>query len=250
MAELNFHIITLFPEIIQAYTTRGVLGRAVDKGVVGVNTYFLRDFTFDRHNTVDDSPFGGGAGIVLMVEPLCLAVEHVTAGLQSQPGARRSILTSPRGAPLTAAYARELASLRDIIIVCGHYGGEDERVGEFVVDEEISTGDFVLTGGELPALIITDAVSRFIPGVLGNEESAAGDSFEESLLGPPLYTRPAEFRGWKTPDVLTSGNHALIKKWRRERRLERTFRQRPDLLEKAALSDKDIAFLRTIGYPK
>lgn len=250
MADLNFHIITLFPEVVETYVGCGVIGKAVEKGLIGVDIVHLRDFTSDRHRTVDDTPYGGGAGMILMPEPIFLAVEKIKSGLQHPPDAARVVMMTPHGTPLTAKTARNMADFRELLIFCGHYGGVDERVREQLVDEEISAGDFVLTGGELPGLMFLDAVARFVPGVVGNEESVSCDSFEGSLIGAPQYTRPADFRGWKVPDVLLSGNHGAVDEWRREQRLRRTYQRRPELLEKAELSERDIAFLRSLGYPK
>ncbi|HYC54015.1 MAG TPA: tRNA (guanosine(37)-N1)-methyltransferase TrmD [Candidatus Binatia bacterium] len=221
-----FDVITLFPEFIAAGAAVGVLGRAVERGLVTVRAHQLRDYTGGSPHPVDDSPYGGGPGMVMRAEPIYAAVEDVTA---RHPGARR-ILVTPQGQPFTQACARRLAAEHPgILLFCGRYEGVDERV-RVLFDEEISIGDYVLTGGELGALVVIDAVSRLVPGVLGSEQSPASESFsEEDLLEYPQYTRPAEFRGMSVPAILSSGNHAAIERWRREQARERTRRRRPDL---------------------
>lgn len=242
-------IITIFPQMMDAVLSESILGRAREKDLVKTHVYDLRDFTDDRHRTVDDVPYGGGPGMVFKPEPLFRAVEHVF-GLCAAGPDTPVYMTSPHGRVLDNALARELAAEPEKIIICGHYGGVDDRVRQRFRAREISIGDFVLTGGELPALVIIDAAARFVPGVVGKPESVEEDTFSDGLLGAPLYTRPAEFAGWKVPEVLPSGHHANIIAWRRAKKLELTLRRRPDLLEKAALSDNDIAILKSLGYGK
>jgi len=221
---------------------RGVLGhgllkRAIESGALAVDVADLRNFAHDRHRTVDDAPFGGGGGMVLKPEPLCEAIEAV-----KRPG-ERVVLLSPQGAPLTHARAAALAGAPGLVLVCGRYEGVDERVLETVVDEEVSIGDYVLMGGELPALVLLEVVARHLPGVLGNEDSAGADSFAAGILDFPHYTRPAEFRGRKVPDVLLSGDHAEVARWRRAEALRQTLRKRPDLLAGASLTGEDNAII-------
>jgi tRNA (guanine37-N1)-methyltransferase len=238
---MNFDIVTIFPAMVRgllAEGAEGVVARAIARGVLDVSVRDLRDFTTDRHRVVDDMPFGGGPGMVLKPEPLFAAVEAIVAergGPAAQPeGGRAVILTSPDGERLTHAVAKRLSALDHLVILCGRYEGVDERVRKHLATETISIGDYVLSGGELPALVIVDAVARLIPGVVGDEGSVSGDTFaRDGLLDFPQYTRPAEFRGLGVPPVLLSGHHAEIEKWRREQALERTRRHRPDLLEKA-----------------
>jgi tRNA (guanine37-N1)-methyltransferase len=237
-----FDILTLFPEVCQAYCQTSILGRAVKAGLIEVRTVFVRDFAHDRHRTVDDVPYGGGDGMVMMAPPLAEALES----LAPTPPAR-VILMSPQGAPLNQDKVRELAGLPRLALVCGRYEGVDERLIRLMIHEEISLGDFVLSGGELAALSVVDAVSRLVPGVLHGPESAAADSFMDGLLEHPHYTRPPEFRGLTVPEVLTSGNHAAIARWRRKESLRRTLERRPDLLKRAGLSRQDEKLLEEIA---
>jgi len=228
----SFDVVTLFPELVQGYLGGSILGRAGRAGLIDVAYTDPRDFTTDRHRTVDDAPFGGGAGMVMKAEPLARAVEAVRAARAPA----RVVLLSAAGRPFTQAVAVEYAALGSLALVCGRYEGVDERVAEVVVDEELSVGDFVLTGGELGALIVIDAVSRLLPGVLGNAAGPAEESFSDApLLEHPQYTRPREWRGHAVPPVLVSGDHAAIARWKAEQRLARTRARRPDLL--APLSD-------------
>lgn len=236
-----FDLVTLFPEVCQAYGETSILGRAQLAGLIQVRTTNPRDFARDRHRTVDDMPYGGGDGMVMLPGPLCEAVESLAEG----PPAR-VILLSPQGRPFDQAKARELAGLERLILVCGRYEGVDERFRLLLVDEELSLGDFVISGGELAALCVVDAVSRLLPGVLGGAESAAADSFADGLLEHPHYTRPAEFRGLAAPEVLLSGNHAAIARWRRKESLRRTARRRPELLERLELSREDARLLEEV----
>jgi len=225
---LRFDIITIFPDMFGPVLNESILKRAQEKKKIAIHMHDLRDYTDDKkHRKVDDRPFGGGPGMVLMPQPLFDAVKAIK-------GRRRAkvIYTSPAGKPFSQLCAKRLTKTKNLIIICGHYEGIDQRVRDYLVDEEISVGDYVLTGGELPAMIIVDAVTRLIPGVLGKEESLASESFENNLLEGPQYTRPANFRGIKVPDVLLSGNHKTIETWRNSKSWALTKMVRPDLLEK------------------
>lgn len=238
---MQFEVFTLLPEVFPPYLESSILQRARQRGLIEVRVHNIRDYTRDRHHMTDDTPYGGGGGMVMKPEPVFEAVESVL-GLplnQTQPVIIPVILLTPQGRVFTQRVAEELADHERIALLCGRYEGVDERIREHLVTDEISVGDYVLTGGELPALIIIDAVSRLIPGVLGDPTGAEDDSHSMGLLEYPHYTRPPEFRGWKVPDVLLSGDHAKIEKWRREQALLRTFRKRPDMLEKAELSQED-----------
>jgi tRNA (guanine37-N1)-methyltransferase len=226
---VKFDIVTIFPKMVEGPLAEGIVARAITRGVIDVRVHDLRDFTTDRHRVVDDMPFGGGPGMVLKPEPLFGAVDRIREE-RGIPGA--VILTSPDGERLTHEVAKRLSALDHVVILCGRYEGVDERVREHLATEAISIGDYVLSGGELPALVIVDAVARLIPGVVGDEASVSGDTFaRDGLLDFPQYTRPAEFRGLNVPPVLLSGHHAEIERWRRQQALERTRRHRPDLLE-------------------
>jgi len=232
---MRVDIVTIFPE---AFTPLQVsmIGRARERGLLDVHIWDLRDFTTDRHRQVDDAPYGGGAGMVMKPEPFFAAVDAIRAEA-GEPA--HIILTSPQGARLTHALAEEMAGKNHLVLLCGHYEGIDERVRDGLATDEISIGDYVLTGGELPAMVIVDAVARFVPGVVGDAASVEADSFAEGLLDYPHYTRPPEFRGMTVPEVLLSGNHEAIRRWRRAQRLRRTWRRRPDLFKHEALSDED-----------
>lgn len=229
-------VVTIFPELVEAALAAGVVGRARERGVVDIRVRNLRDYTDDRHRTVDDVPYGGGPGMVMKPEPLVKAVEAITAE-RGAPSA--VVLVTPQGRPLTHALAAELSRLERVIVLCGRYEGLDERVTDMLVTHEVSIGDYVLTGGELPALVVLDAVTRLVPGVVGDAGSIEADSFARGLLDHPHYTRPAVFRGRAVPDVLVSGHHGAIERWRRAERVRRTLERRPDLLETAALSDDE-----------
>jgi tRNA (guanine37-N1)-methyltransferase len=218
-------VLTLFPRMLEGFLTESILGRAVEKSLLTVKVHDLRAWTLDKHRTADDRPFGGGAGMVLRPEPVFAALEQLQT-----PGCRRIYLT-PDGVPLSPALARELSIQSHLILLSGHYEGIDQRIRESVIDQEISIGDYVLTNGTLAAAVVIDALSRHIPGVLGEEKSLTHESFSDKLLDFPQYTRPAEFRGMSVPEVLLSGNHAEIEKWRKARSLEKTRKVRPDLLE-------------------
>lgn len=232
---MRVDIVTIFPEVFTPLEA-SVIGRARERGLLQVVVWNLRDFTTDRHRQVDDAPYGGGAGMVMKPEPFFAAVEAIRA---DHPAPARIILTSPQGDRLTHTLAAALATEPHLILLCGHYEGIDERVREGLPAEEISIGDYVLTGGELPAMVIVEAVARFLPGVVGDAASVATDSFAEGLLDYPHYTRPPEFRGMTVPEVLLSGHHEAIDRWRRAQRLRRTAARRPDLLKGDALSDED-----------
>jgi len=226
-------IVTIFPRMVEAVLAEGVIGRARERGLVEIAVRDLRDHTDDRHRTVDDVPFGGGPGMVMKPEPFFRALDAITAE-RSTPSA--VVLTTPQGRRFTHAAAERLSQLDHLVFISGRYEGVDERVAEALVTEEISIGDYVLTGGELPALVVLDAVVRLVPGVVGDADSVAEDSFARGVLDHPHYTRPAEFRGLAVPEVLSSGHHGEIDKWRRTERVKRTLERRPDMVETAAWS--------------
>jgi len=226
---MKFEIVTIFPLMVKAALTEGLLLRAIEKGIISVKVHDLRDWSMDRHRKVDDLPFGGGGGMVFRPEPLFAAVEQIKAASGATPAA--VVLMCPQGRRLDQKEIRRLsAEYERLILLCGRYEGIDERVRQHLVDLEISIGDYVLSGGELPALIVVEAVTRLLPGAIGRAECAVQDSFSEGLLDYPHYTLPAEFRGWRVPEVLLSGDHEAIARWRREKSLERTAQRRPDLL--------------------
>ncbi|QRX64520.1 tRNA (guanosine(37)-N1)-methyltransferase TrmD [Dysgonomonadaceae bacterium zrk40] len=222
---MRIDIITVLPEMIQGALHTSILKRSQEKGLAQFELHNLRDYTLDKHRRVDDYPFGGEAGMVLQIEPIDRAISH----LKSERDYDEVIFTTPDGEQFTQSIANELSLKQNIIILCGHYKGIDYRVREHLITREISIGDFVLTGGELAAAMIADAVVRLIPGVIGDEQSALSDSFQDGLLAPPVYTRPAEYKGWRVPDVLLSGHERKIQEWRLEQSVERTRRLRPDL---------------------
>jgi tRNA (guanine37-N1)-methyltransferase len=244
MRPMLFDIVTIFPHFFDSPLKDGVMRRAIETAILKVRTVNLRDFTTDRHRTTDDRPFGGGEGMVMKPEP----IYKVLKVLKEEPPEARVILLSPRGKLLDQALAGELAQLGRLILICGRYEGVDERIREHCVDLELSVGDYVLSGGEIAALVVIEAVSRLIPGVLGCESSAEKDSFSDGLLEFPQYTRPRIFKGWEVPEVLMSGDHARIAKWRREQSLGLTYEQRPELLNRAKLDEKDIKYLRSLGW--
>ena len=237
---MNFHVLTLFPDMIRDGFQTSITGRAVEKGLLSLDTVNIRDFSVNKHNRVDDYPYGGGAGMVMQAEPVYLAYQSVAEKL---PKKRKVLYMSPQGKVFNQRMAEELAQEEEIVFLCGHYEGIDERVLEEIVDEEVSIGDYVLTGGELPALVIMDAVSRLVGGVLHNEDSAEFDSFHDNLLEYPQYSRPEVWRDKAVPPILMSGHHANVEKWRREQSLIRTLERRPDLLENANLTKQDKKFL-------
>lgn len=243
---MNFYVLTLFPEMIENGVGTSITGRAIKNGIIDINAVNIREYATNKHKHVDDYPYGGGAGMVMQAEPICLACEDIRSKLDKAP---RVVYMTPQGRTFNQEIAKELAKEENLIILCGHYEGVDERVIESEVTDLISIGDYVLTGGELAAMVVMDAVSRMVPGVLTNEDSGMDESFENNLLEYPQYTRPVEYRGMKVPDILLSGHHANIERWRREQSLLRTADARPDLMEKAASSfdKKDRKFLRENG---
>ncbi|MDK9717753.1 MAG: tRNA (guanosine(37)-N1)-methyltransferase TrmD [Trichlorobacter sp.] len=240
---MRFDILTLFPDMFGGPFDESIIRRGQDKGLIQIALHQIRDYTVDRHRTVDDAPYGGGAGMLMKPEPLSAAIESVKK-LNTEAAV---LLTTPQGRPLTQKLAQELSLKPGLIIICGRYEGIDERIHQHYVDHEISIGDYVLSGGELAAMVLVDTVTRLVPGVLGSDESALTDSFGDGLLEYPQYTRPPEFNGLPVPAPLLSGNHAEIIRWRREQSLKRTAERRPDLLTQAVLSDKDRLFLKTLG---
>ena len=240
---MKFDVVSIFPAMVRAPLAEGIVGRAIERRLLDVRVHDLRDFTTDRHRAVDDVPFGGGPGMVLKPEPLFRAVERIR---QERGAPDAVVLTTPDGRRFTHREAELLGALRHIIVLCGRYEGVDERVRQHLATEELSVGDYVLSGGELPALVIVDAVARLVPGVVGDDESVRRDSFARGLLDFPQYTRPAEFRGMCVPRVLLSGHHAEIARWRRRETLARTMERRPDLLDRAVLDPEDEALLREL----
>jgi tRNA (guanine37-N1)-methyltransferase len=234
-------IVTIFPAIVEAGLAEGVVGRARAGGLLDIVVHNLRDFTTDRHHVVDDVPFGGGPGMVMKPEPFFAALAAIR-GRRGTPDA--VLLMSPAGRPFTQGRARELAAQAHLVVLCGRYEGIDERVREALATDEVSIGDYVLSGGEVPALAVVDAVCRLVPGVVGDEQSVEADSFTRGLLDYPHYTRPAEFEGRRVPDVLLSGHHAEIRRWRREQALRRTMERRPELVDSAALDAEEREWLR------
>ena len=246
---MRFQILTLFPEALRVFAEYSIIGRAVERGLISVEAIDIRQFTTDRHGTADDYQFGGGPGMVMKPEPVFAAVDAIMG--DASPAERELIpvvLTSPQGRVLNQQLVDEFAAAPGVVIICGHYAGVDERIRQGLITHEVSIGDYVLTGGELAAMVIIDAVSRFVPGVVGSEENVQEDSITSGLLQHPLYTRPAEFRGMETPEVLRSGNHAGIERWRRHKALERTLRLRPDLLVTAQLTNSDRVYLTGLGW--
>lgn len=226
---MKFYVMTLFPEMIETVMSGSIIGRAARKGLLEVHAVNIRDFSTDKHKHVDDYPYGGGAGMVMQPGPIYDCWESITAGMEKKP---RVIYTTPQGKVFTQTAAKELAKEEGLIFLCGHYEGVDERILEEIVTDNYSIGDYVLTGGELPAMVMMDAISRMVPGVLSNDASAGEESFENGLLEYPQYTRPEVFHGKSVPEVLLSGHHANIEAWRKEQSLQRTRERRPDLLEK------------------
>ncbi len=237
---MRLHVLTLFPDMIRDGFQTSITGRAVEKGILSLETVNIRDFSVNKHQRVDDYPYGGGAGMVMQAEPVYLAYESVAKKLTKKP---RVLYMSPQGKVFHQRMAEELAREEELVFLCGHYEGIDERVLEEIVTDEVSIGDYVLTGGELPALVMMDAISRLLEGVLHNEESAEFDSFSDNLLEYPQYSRPQNWRGKEVPEILLSGHHLNVEKWRREQSLLRTRKRRPDLLETANLTKEDKKFL-------
>ncbi len=238
---MKYHILTIFPDILSGPLSESILGKAFERGTIGLNLVDIRDFTTDKHRMVDDYPYGGGPGMVMKPEPILRAVHSLEISDDAP-----IILLTPQGETFNQAMAWEFSRCPELVLVCGRYEGIDERVKEGLPIREISAGDFVLSGGEYAALIIIDAVSRLLPGVLGAQASPLDESFSGGLLEYPQYTRPAEYQGLKVPRILLSGDHGRIERWRREQSLERTFQKRPDLLENAQLDEQDRQFLQTL----
>ena len=246
MQRMRFDILTLFPEMFSSPFQTSIVGKAVEKGLIEITVANIRDFALDKHRVVDDAPYGGGQGMVMKVEPIARAIEWA----KSQDPSAWTIYLTPQGEPFDQEKARTFSSQSHLILLCGRYEGVDERVREMFVDEEISLGDYVLTGGELAAMVVVDAVSRLLPGVLGSEQSAEEDSFTNFLLEYPHYTRPSDYRGHCVPEILLSGDHAAISLWRRQEALRRTWTRRPDLLSKATLSKQDEELLGKVSSPR
>ncbi len=240
---MRIDIITVFPEMIAGAVKYGIINRAQENGLLKVFVHNLRDFTSDRHRSVDDYCYGGGPGMLMKPEPLFKAVESIKPAKDT-----KIILLSPQGKLFNQDMAVRLSLSEHLIMICGRYKGVDERVRQYLVTDEISIGDYVLSGGEIPALVLIDAICRLVPGVLGNYESAQDDSFSSGILDCPHYTRPAEYNGMRVPDILLNGNHAEIKKWERQQALKITLQRRPDLLKPELLSDEDLEFLKNLGY--
>ncbi|WP_274651566.1 tRNA (guanosine(37)-N1)-methyltransferase TrmD [Paenibacillus humicola] len=241
---MRIDVLTLFPDMFEGVFGSSILGKAREKGIVRLHAVNFRSYANNKHNTVDDYPYGGGGGMVLKPEPLFAAVED----LLDEGGAKpRIVLMCPQGEPYTQRKAEELSREEHLVFVCGHYEGYDERIREHLVTDELSIGDYVLTGGELPAMVVIDSIVRLLPGSLGNELSAVTDSFSTGLLEHPHYTRPAVFRGWEVPEVLLSGHHANVEAWRREQSLMRTLKRRPELLETAELTAKEREWLKRLA---
>ena len=239
----RFHILTLFPEMVMDGLNTSIIGRAIEAGLLEINAVNIRDYSTNKHMKVDDYPYGGGAGLVMQPEPVYRAYKDLEKDMKKKP---RVVYLTPQGTTFHQEMAKELAKEEELVFLCGHYEGIDERVLEEIVTDYVSIGDYVLTGGELPAMVMIDTISRLIPGVLHNDVSAEFDSFQDNLLEYPQYSRPEEWHGKKVPEVLMSGHHANIEKWRHEQSLIRTAKNRPDLLEKAELTENDKKVLETI----
>lgn len=233
---MNFHVLTLFPEMIQQGMNTSIIGRAITGGYLSVETINIRDYAFNKHQKVDDYPYGGGAGMLMQAEPIYLAYQSIEEKIGYRP---RVVYLTPQGSVFNQTMAKDFAKEKDLVFLCGHYEGIDERVLEEVVTDLVSIGDYVLTGGELPAMVMMDSISRMVPGVLSNQESGETESFAGNLLEYPQYSRPEEWHGKKVPPVLLSGHHANIEAWRREQSILRTAKNRPDLLKKADLTNKE-----------
>ena len=233
---MRFDVLTLFPEVINAVLKESIIGRAQEKGIIEINAVNIRDFSKNKHKKADDYPYGGGGGMIMTAQPIYDAYLSIVKDLDYKP---KVIYLSPQGRVLTQEVVKELSGEKHLVLLCGHYEGIDERIIEEIVDEEVSIGDYVLTGGELPAMVLIDSVSRLIPGVLSTEESYSNESHYNGLLEYPQYTRPVEFNGRKVPDILLSGHHANINRWRRQQSLIRTYKKRPDLYKKLDLSEED-----------
>ncbi len=237
---MNFHILTLFPEMVMNGLNTSIIGRAVSRDLLSIDAVNIRDYAFNKHQSVDDYPYGGGAGMLMQAEPVYLAYKAVEEKVAKRK--LRVVYLSPQGDTFTQKMAEEMAQEKELVLLCGHYEGIDERVLEEIVTDYVSIGDYVLTGGELPAMVMVDTISRLVPGVLHNDVSAEFESFQDNLLEYPQYSRPEEWRGKKVPEVLLSGHHAKIEKWRREQSILRTKERRPDLLEKCELTEEEREF--------
>jgi len=233
---MNFHILTLFPDMVMQGLSTSIIGRAKDRGLLSIEAVNIRDYTLERHKKVDDYPYGGGAGMLMQAQPVYDAWKSVVDRIGYKP---RTVYLTPQGPTFTQSMAKDLAQEKDLILLCGHYEGIDERVLEEIVTDYVSIGDYVLTGGELPAMVMVDAISRMVPGVLTNDESSSTESFEGNLLEYPQYSRPEEWMGKKVPSILLSGDHKKVDEWRREQAILRTIERRPDLLKKAELTKKE-----------
>lgn len=240
---MNFHILTLFPDMINQGINTSITGRAIKNGLISVNAVNIRDFAGNKHGQVDDYPYGGGAGMVMQPGPVYRSYESIMEQTGHKP---RVIYMTPQGKVFNQKMAEEFAKEEDIVFLCGHYEGIDERVLEMIVTDNVSIGDYVLTGGELPAMVMIDTISRLVPGVLNNDVSAEFESFNDNLLEYPQYTRPVEFMGKEVPPILLSGNHAKVDQWRREQSIHRTIERRPDLMEKANLTKADIKYIQEL----
>ena len=238
---MNFHVLTLFPEMIEQGMHTSIIGRAIAGGYLSIDAINIRDYAFNKHQKVDDYPYGGGAGMLMQAEPVYIAYESIQKKLGYRP---RVVYLTPQGEVFHQTMAKELAKEKDLVFLCGHYEGIDERVLDEIVTDYVSIGDYVLTGGELPAMVMMDSISRMVPGVLSNQESGETESFAENLLEYPQYSRPEEWHGQKVPPVLLSGHHANIEAWRREQSILRTAKRRPDLLKKADLTNKEWSQVR------
>ncbi len=244
---MDFYVMTLFPEMIDSSISHSITGRAISKGLIKVRAVDIREYTTEKHGKTDDYPYGGGAGMVMQVQPVYDCYKAVCSMIDEERKKRPRVLyMSPQGRRFDQAFARELAKEDELVFLCGHYEGIDERALELLQVEEVSIGDFILTGGELPAVTMIDCISRLIPGVLGSSDSAEIESFHDNLLEYPQYSRPEEYMGLKVPDILLSGHHANVDKWRREQSIIRTLDKRPDLLEEAVLDKKEQKFLRKL----
>lgn len=240
---MNFHVLTLFPEMINQGVNTSITGRAIKNGLISLNAINIRDFAGNKYGQVDDYPYGGGAGMVMQPLPVYKSYESVAEQIGYKP---RVVYLTPQGKVFNQSMAEELSKEKDLVFLCGHYEGIDERVLEMIVTDNVSIGDYVLTGGELPSMVMIDAISRLVPGVLNNEVSAEFESFNDNLLEYPQYTRPAEFMGKEVPPILLSGNHLKVDEWRRKQSIIRTIERRPDLMEEANLTKEDIKFIKTL----
>lgn len=240
---MNYHILTLFPEMVLNGLHTSIIGRAAEKGLLSIEAIDIREYSTDKHRHVDDYPYGGGAGMVMQPMPICEAYDDLCGKIGKKP---RVIYMTPQGRVFNQKIAEELAQEEDLVFLCGHYEGIDERALELIATDYLSIGDYVLTGGELPAMVMIDCISRLIPGVLNNDTSAEFESFHDNLLEYPQYTRPEEYRGIRVPDILLSGHHKNIETWRREQSIKRTLERRPDLLAEASLSKKEAEYLKKL----